>query len=190
MFKKTVFAIIFIVAIFSQGCSDENEIDSDVIEEANSMISSNEFVLTSTDNKQYVITKTQTGFILDNDKSKMIVLDIFATWCPPCRATAPSLSALQKKYKDDLVVIGITIEDGISNKKLEEFKTMNSANYVIVNSSTNRPLVNEIAAMLKLGNNFPIPLMAIYKDGQLVNHYLGAVEEEFIDSDIKMALKK
>jgi len=190
MFKKTLLTIIFAVAIFSQGCSNEKEVSNDTIEEANSLVASNEFVLTSTDNKQYVITKTENGFILDNDKSKIVIFDIFATWCPPCRATAPTLSALQKKYKKSVTVIGITIEDGISNDKLKEFKTMNSANYAIVNSSVNRSIINEVASMLKLGNSFPIPLMAIYKDGKLVNHYLGAVEEEFVESDIKTALAK
>jgi len=190
MFKKTLLTLIFIVAIFSQGCSNDEETTDKKIEEVNSILSSNEFVLTSTDNKQYVITKTENGFVLNNDKEMMIIFDIFATWCPPCRATAPILSDLQKKYKKNLIVIGITIEDGISHEKLNQFKKMNSANYVIVNSSANRPLISEIASMLKLGTNFPIPLMAIYKDGKLVNHYVGATEEEFVESDIKTALAK
>ncbi len=189
MFKKIVLATILTVAMFSQGCSDEKEITSQ-IEEANGMLANNEFVLTSTDNKQYVIIKTATGFTLENNKDKIIILDVFATWCPPCRATAPSLSTLQKKYKDNLVVIGITIEDGISNSKLKDFKKANSANYVIVNSNQNRPMVNEIAKSLNLGERFPIPVMAMYQNGKLINHYVGAVEEEFIENDIKMALKK
>jgi hypothetical protein len=32
--------------------------------------------------------------------------------------------------------------------------------------------------------------MAIYKDAKLVNHYLGAVEEEFVESDILRTLEK
>jgi len=190
MFKTTLLSLIFLVAILSQGCSDDAKRSDKKIEEANSMLSTNEFVLTSTQNKQYVISKTDTGFVLDSDKKKMIIFDIFATWCPPCRATAPILSDLQKKYKDDLIVIGITIENGISNEKLQEFKKMNSANYTLVNSPENRALITEIASNLKLGSNFPIPLMAIYKDGKLVNHYVGATEEEFIESDIKISLDK
>jgi len=190
MFNKTLLTLMFMVAIFSQGCSKDEKTSDSKIAEANSMVSSNEFVLTSTDNKQYVIRKTDTGFILDNDKKKMIVFDIFATWCPPCRATAPILSDLQQKYKKDIVVIGLTIEENISNDKLNEFKKMNSANYVLANSSVNRPLIMEIASTLDVGTNFPIPLLAIYKDGKLVNHYIGATEEEFIESDIKKALAK
>jgi len=47
-----------------------------------------------------------------------------------------------------------------------------------------------MAKMLQLGERFPIPMMAMYKDGELIQHYIGAVEEEFIESDIKQALKR
>jgi len=32
-------------------------------------------------------------------------------------------------------------------------------------------------------------VIALYKDGKYINHYIGSVQEEFIDSDIKNALK-
>ncbi len=186
MFKKSILSIIFLSALLFQGCSSENK----KVEEANSMIAKNEFILTSTDKKQYIITKEGEGFVLEGAKGKVIIIDIFATWCPPCKAAASHLSSLQEKYKDDLVIIGVTIEDDVTDAKLKEFKTQYNANYVLVNSSVNRRLVNEVAAALKVGDRFPIPLMALYKDGKLINHYVGAVEEEFIDSDIKKALHK
>ena len=74
-------------------------------------------------------------------------------------------------------------------KKLEEFKKQYKANYILVNSDQNRAFINDIATKLQLGERFPIPVMAIFKDGKLIKHYLGAVEEEFIASDIKNALK-
>ncbi len=189
MFKKTLFTIIFISALLFQGCSQEEEIES-----ANDLLSTkislNEYILTSTDNEQFVVQKSDTGFILEEAHGKVIIFDIFATWCPPCQASSSHLASLQKKYKDDLVVIGITIEDNIPNTKLEDFKRKFGAKYIIVNSLENRRLINEIASELDLGARFPIPLMAMYKDGTLVNHYVGAIEEEFLESDIKKALGK
>ncbi len=61
---------------------------------------------------------------------------------------------------------------------------------IIVNSEENRRLVNEVANSLKLRDRFPIPIMAMYKDGKLVNHYIGEVQEEFVESDIKRASGK
>ncbi|MCK4974749.1 MAG: TlpA family protein disulfide reductase, partial [Sulfurimonas sp.] len=88
------------------------------------------------------------------------------------------------------IIIGITIEDGILNAKLQEFKEEYGAEYVIVNSNQNRPLCDAITTELKLGDRYPIPTMAMYRDGKLINYFVGATEEEFIDSDIKRALGK
>ncbi len=189
MLKKSILSLMFLSALIFQGCFSTEKQDSNV-EEANSMISKsqNEYVLTSTDSKQYIIKKKADGFILEGAEDKVIIIDIFATWCPPCKAAASHLTSLQEKYKDELVIIGVTIEDNIANEKLEDFKKKYNANYVLVNSTTNRRLVNDVAAALDVGDRFPIPLMALYKDGKLINHYVGAVEEEFIASDIKKAL--
>jgi thiol-disulfide isomerase/thioredoxin len=44
-------------------------------------------------------------------KGKLVILDFWATWCPPCRAEIPGLVALQKKYADKgLVIIGVSLD--------------------------------------------------------------------------------
>ena len=123
-------------------------------------------------------------------KGKVILLDIFATWCPPCQAEASHLTSLQKKYKDSLLILGITVENNIADSKLEQFRSSYSAEYTLVNSNENSRIIDAVATKLKLGHNFGIPLMVIYKDGKFINFYQGATEEEFIESDIKKALGK
>ena len=182
MLKTSILSTLLTFTLFFQACSNENE------KKPNDMVASNEYVLTAINNTQYIVKKEANGFIVENTKGKVIIFDIFATWCPPCKAEATHLSSLQAKYKDKLVVIGLTIEDDISNEKLKEFRKMYDAQYTLVNSKTNRRLIDDIAKNLEVGDRFPIPLMAMYLDGKLVNHYVGAIEEEFIESDIKRAL--
>lgn len=38
------------------------------------------------------------------------VVEFWATWCPPCRASIPHLTALQKKYQDRVTFIGVSQE--------------------------------------------------------------------------------
>jgi len=182
MLKTSILSTLLTFTLFFQACSNENE------QKPNDILASNEYVLTAINNTQYIAKKEANGFTIENTQGKIIIFDIFATWCPPCRAEATHLSSLQAKYKDKLVIIGLTIEDDISNEKLYEFRELYDAQYTLVNSKENRRLIDDIATNLKVGDRFPIPLMAMYLDGKLINHYVGAIEEEFIESDIKRAL--
>lgn len=185
--SKTVFtSTLLAFTLLFQACSSNNENAEDV----NAMVSTNEYTLTALNKTQYIVNKTSDGFTLKDAETKVVLFDIFATWCPPCQAEATHLTSLQEKYKDELIVLGVTIEEGIEDTKLEAFKTEFNAQYPVVNSAENRRFVNAIAAELKLGRNFGIPLIAIYKDGKLINFYQGAVEEEFLENDIKRALGK
>ena len=84
---------------------------------------------------------------------------------------------------------GIFLRFGI-NAKLEDFAKKYNAKYILVNSAQNRPLSDAIVKELGLGERYPIPTLAMYKNGVLINHYVGATQEEFIESDIKNALGK
>jgi len=188
MFKKSITTILFTSILLFQGCSNDEK--ADATQSANDMISTNEYVLTALDNKQYIVKKEGSGFVLKGAEGKVVIFDIFATWCPPCRGAATHLTSLQEKYKDDLIIIGITIEDSIENSKLLDFRNTYNANYTLVNSDQNRRLADTIVAELKLGERYPIPIMALYKDGKYINHFIGSIEEELVESDIKLALGK
>lgn len=43
------------------------------------------------------------------EKGKIYVVDLWATWCQPCIAEMPRLSALARKYKDSVTVLGVDI---------------------------------------------------------------------------------
>lgn len=184
MSKLTFLSSLLAMSLLFSACSN----DDATSEEANSILFTNEFVLTGLDKKQYILNKNPTGFNVKGAEGKVIILDIFTTWCPPCQAEASHLTSLQEKYKDSLLILGVTVENNLKNEALQAFRKKYTADYPLVNSNENSRLIDAIALQLDVGNNFGIPLMAMYKNGLLINFYQGAVEEEFVESDIKKAL--
>ena len=56
---------------------------------------------------------SQTGVKFDLSKyhGKVLVVNFFATWCPPCMKEAPDLVFLQKKYGDNLQIIAVSVDE-------------------------------------------------------------------------------
>ena len=68
-------------------------------------------------------------------KGKVVLVNFWATWCPPCRAEIPDLVKLQDKYRDKLVVLGIS-EDEVAPAQVKAFATEQKMNYPVVMATT------------------------------------------------------
>jgi thiol-disulfide isomerase/thioredoxin len=64
-------------------------------------------------------------------RGKVVIVNFWATWCPPCRAEIPDLIALQNKYRDQLVVIGISEDEGPIGE-VQAFVAEHKVNYPVV----------------------------------------------------------
>jgi thiol-disulfide isomerase/thioredoxin len=144
---------------------------------------SNGIVLTDTTGKKIKVTTLENGFTFEGYENKVVILNFFATWCPPCKAEIPHLNNLQEKYKDDLVIISVLLEENKSNEDVINFINKNGIEFIITNSDENYKLAEEVGGVKS------IPLMFIYdRKGMYSQHYVGAVPEEMIETDIKKVL--
>ena len=181
---STLLIPLFTFTLLFQGCDKKEPADE-------AMVSTAQFSLMDTQGKSYNVEKRGTNFTLDAGADKVVLFDIFATWCPPCQAEVMHLGNLQKKYGEDLIIMGVTIEEDKSNAELDAFREKyKGGGYLISNKADNQELARAIASTIGVGQQFPIPLMVLYKNGEYVTHYAGATQEEIIDHDIATALGK
>ena len=66
------------------------------------------------------------------DKGKVIILDLFATWCPPCRMEIPDFIELQKQYTNELMVIGVGFDQNDPVTTLKAFIPKMGINYRVL----------------------------------------------------------
>jgi thiol-disulfide isomerase/thioredoxin len=64
-------------------------------------------------------------------QGKVVIVNFWATWCPPCRAEIPDLIALQNKYKDQLLIVGISDDDD-PPAAVKKWAAEHNINYPIV----------------------------------------------------------
>jgi len=141
--------------------------------------------LHSVNAKDIILIKDKNDLKLRDNNGKIILLNFFATWCPPCKAEIPHLINLQKKYKNKLKVISILLEDDKPDSEIQSFVDYNHINYTVTNDKNNFKLSNI------LGGIQNIPFMILYdKNGQIITHYIGIIPEEMINSDIQKEIGK
>lgn len=110
---------------------------------------------------------------LSDFAGKTVVLNLWATWCGPCRAEIPGFINLQKKYGDKVTFIGIALDDGPVSV-VEAYAKKVGINYLIVAG-------NDKVSSAYGAEAIPLTYL-IDASGQVVKKHLGAWPEEELDA--------
>lgn len=190
--RRKIFLLVALSMFIFFGCtdegktsfSDENKASEAKVEKKSTKDrkKSDDLVLTTLDDEKISIVKEKDGVKFSNQNNRVVLLNFFATWCPPCKAEIPHLNSLQEKYRDDLLILSVALEDK-DVETLLSFKEFYNINYTITHGMANFKF-SEL-----LGGVQTIPYMVLYdKDGKYLKHYNGIVPEEMLEADISRQL--
>jgi peroxiredoxin len=118
---------------------------------------------------------------LSDFKGKVVVLDFWATWCPPCQAEIPHFIELQNEFKaKGVTIVGLSV-DSIAPADVAKFAKDNGMNYPIV-------MADEKTATA-YGADQGIPTTVVVdRKGNIVATHAGLTDKETFKSEIEKAL--
>jgi len=114
-------------------------------------------------------------------KGKVIVLNFWATWCPPCELEIPDLVQIQKAYPDDVVIVGVSVDD--TADMLKEYAAKKQINYPVLLGLDHEDIQDAYGPM------YGIPVSVfIGRDGKIARRHSGIFSKEQFVREIKALL--
>ncbi|MBV8969177.1 MAG: TlpA family protein disulfide reductase [Verrucomicrobia bacterium] len=118
---------------------------------------------------------------LSDFRGKVVILNFWATWCPPCREEIPGFIKLQNEYSaSGLVVVGASV-DSQGPEVVKSFVTQHGINYPIVMAHTK--VVADYGGIKFIPTTFVID-----RQGNIVQTYHGLHSTGTFESAIKPLL--
>lgn len=117
---------------------------------------------------EFNLEKIEGGTLSSADlKGKVVAIDLWASWCSPCRSAIPYMEKLHEKYteNDDVIILGINLDYNKSLKEVEVFAKKNKMNYLQVKGT------RDVASKFKVRG---IPaFFLIDQDGNIDSKWVG-----------------
>lgn len=166
-----LFAVFFLVTlsvIFSGSC----EVREDTVPPE---ISRGDYPPVSKEIMQSELTKIDgTKFKLEDYKGKVVLVNLWATWCGPCREEIPDFVELQDQYRDkNFEVVGIDVDENEDAEMIKKFGEKFNINYALAKSESDFH-----RQFLKITKVDAIPqTFIIDREGRLVGAFVGGGEK-------------
>ena len=196
--KKILLSVLTLFVFF--GCSNEG----DIIEKPTILNVGEKVELVSTQGKKITFKRVENGIVIDNDEDKIIIFDIFGTFCEPCKREAPALMKMQLDHNDRIILVGLSYFENVSSEYIiEKFqKPYNAYYFIAANSPNNKALVDTILHDIDYERMISLPFKVVLNRGKYetvtdkwegssgTKFYIGDVGTELIIADIEKIINK
>ena len=114
-------------------------------------------------------------------RGKVVLLNFWATWCGPCKAEIPGFVELQTQYKNDLVIVGLSVDDPAD--KAKAFAQQYKVNYPMVLGLGHDEIQDAYGPIYGIPASF-----LISRDGKVCKRHLGIAPKSQFEREIKALL--
>jgi thiol-disulfide isomerase/thioredoxin len=186
-----VFSLIFLSA-----CGNEQNEQKTQVEQKGIQVGQ-KIELTSIMGAKLTLKRVEHGFVIDGDEDKILILDIFGTFCHPCQSEASNLMAFQNQNAKDLTLVAFDYYEDVNDEYIKDnFASKYNAYYFIVNSPKREEIVQTILQDIDYKEDLKIPFKVVLKNGiyQTITdiyegnpnnkYYIGEVPISVIQADI------
>lgn len=188
--KKLTILVSFIFLTLFLGCSSEPS--KSVVTVKETYKEGDKIELKSVAGSKIVLLRKNGGFVLEDDESKIVLIDIFGTFCVPCQEEAPSLMDFQLQNSDDIFLIGLNFLEEVSDEYVvENFASRYNAYYFISNSAKNKKIVETILQDIQYKPALQVPFKVVLKDGtyqKVTDIYTSNPENKFYIGKVNLAI--
>jgi peroxiredoxin len=120
-------------------------------------------------------------FSFSETRGKVVILDFWATWCPPCREEIPHFVALYRDYRGKgLEIVGVSLDQGGANA-VKPFVKANGINYPVVIG--NRKVTADYGGIRGIPTTFIID-----RKGRIAEKFVGYRDKAVFEKAIKKLL--
>jgi thiol-disulfide isomerase/thioredoxin len=110
-------------------------------------------------------------------KGKVVLLNFWATWCGPCKAEIPGFVRLQEKYRDQLVIVGFSVDD--TAEKAKAYAAEYKMNYPILLGEGREDVQDAYGPIWGIPASF-----IISKDGKVCRKHMGIAPEAVFEKEV------
>ncbi|QEH07010.1 thioredoxin domain-containing protein [Sulfurospirillum multivorans] len=192
--KKFIRLIMITISLLFLGCGSETS-SAPVVKETYK--DGDKVELKSVSGAKLTLLRKNGGFVIEDDEAKVVLIDIFGTFCVPCQEEAPSLMDFQLQNSDEVMLLGLNFFEEVSDEYVvENFAARYNAYYFITNSPKNKKLVETIVQDIQYKGTLQVPFKVLLKAGKYQNvtdvygtnpenkFYIGKVDLDIIQKDI------